>query len=141
MDTLLPAPATAPAASVTHRLRPALIGRPGYQQTVYVPCPPWCVLDHASDRQVAIEDVSHRGHVDFAQVSTMGDDTYSAFELYSQLYSDPSSGDPRMRGAVVVVTDGSNDAYLTPDMADEFADALVAFAEQVRALAKTARGL
>jgi hypothetical protein len=45
-----------------------------------------------------------------------------------------------MRAAAVVVTDGSNDAYLTPDMADEFADGLVAFAEQVRALARTARG-
>lgn len=70
----------------------------------------------------------------------MGDDLYSVFEIYSQLFADPISEDPRMRAAAVVVTDGSNDAYLTPDMADEFADGLVAFAEQVRALARTARG-
>lgn len=141
MTTVVPEQKCMPAASVTPRLVPASIGRPGSVQRVWIPCADWCVLDHAEDRQVAVEDVSHRGTVAFAQVPTMGDDAYSVFELYSQLYSDPASEDPRMRAAAVVVTDGSNDAYLTPDMADEFADGLVAFAEQVRALARTARGL
>jgi hypothetical protein len=92
-----------------------------------------------AERVVAVEDVSHRGPVGHVEVPTMGDDSYSVFEVYSQLYSDPISEDPRMRVAAVVVTDGSNDAYMTPDMADVFADSLVAFAEQARAMARVAR--
>lgn len=158
MTTVLPSQTAAPASSVTPtvpapsaaasvtlppspapRLVPASIGRLGRVQTAWVPCPDWCVVDHAVDRQVAVEDVSHRGAVDFVQVSTMGGTLYSVFELYCQLHSDPASDDPRMRVASVVVTDGSNDAYQTPDMADEFADSLIAFAQHVRALARTAR--
>lgn len=147
MTTVVPSTVPSPAASVTpsipptFRLVPASVGWPGRVQVVHLPCPNWCVLDHLSERVVAVEDVSHRGGVDFAQVPTMGDDLYSAFEVYSQLYSDPASDDPRMRVAAVTVTDGSRDAYLTPDMADEFATDLIAFAEQVRALARTARGM
>ncbi|MEU9470457.1 hypothetical protein AB0D78_28335 [Streptomyces avermitilis] len=136
----VPTQTPSPAASVTPRLVPASIGRPGRVQTVHVSCPAWCVLDHLDERVVAVEDISHRGQVDHVEVPTMGDDLYSVFEVYSQLFSDPISEDPRMREASVVVTDGSNDAYLTPDMADVFADSLVAFAEQVRVLARTARG-
>lgn len=69
----------------------------------------------------------------------MGDDDYSAFELYTQLYSDPASEDPRMRVASVVVTDGSRDAYQTPDMADEVADGLIAFAMRMKEAASIAR--
>lgn len=145
MTTVAPAQVPASEASVTpavspgFRLVPASIGRPGRVQSVHLPCPTWCVLDHAADRQVAVEDVSHRGDVDHAQVSTMLDDHYSAFELYSQLYSDPASDDPRMRVAAVVVTDGSRDAYLTPDMADEAADDLIAFAMRLKETAGTVR--
>lgn len=145
MTTVLPVQTSAPAASVTPapspapRLVPASIGRPGRVQVVHLPCPVWCVVSHAEDRQVAIEDVSHRGAVDFVQVSTMGDDLYSAFELYCQLHSDPASDDPRMRVASVVVTDGSNDAYQTPDMADELADQLIAFAMRMKSAARVAR--
>jgi hypothetical protein len=69
----------------------------------------------------------------------MSDDFYSAFEVYSQLYSDPPSDDLRMRVAAVVVTDGSREAYLTPDMADEAADELIAFALGVKEKARIAR--
>ena len=140
-NTLLPTPAVSPEASVTPapRLVPASVGRPGRVQVVHIPCPAWCVLDHVTERVVAIEDVSHRGNVTFAQVPTMLDDHYSAFEVYSQLYSDPASDDPRMRVAGVVVTDGSRDAYLTPDMADETADDLIAFAMRLKEMAGIAR--
>lgn len=128
-----------PGLPAGHRLVPALIGRPGRAQLIHLPCPDWCVLSHAEERQVAVEDVSHRGDVDHVQVSTMDDDLYSTFELYSQLYSDPASEDPRMRVAAVTVTDGSRDAYLTPDMADETADELIAFAMRLKATAGAAR--
>lgn len=130
--------ATLPAASGS-RFVPASIGRPGRVQVVHLPCPTWCVLDHVADRQPAVEDVSHRGAVDHVQVPTMGDDLYSTFELYSQLYADPVSDDPRMRVAAVAVTDGSSDAYLTPDMADETADELIAFAMRMKGAARMAR--
>ena len=128
-----------PVATPLPRLVPASIGRPGRVQVVHIACDDWCVLDHAAERVVALEDVTHRGDVDHVQVPTMGDDLYSAFELYCQLYADPVSDDPRMRVAAVSVTDGSNDAYLTPDMADETADELIAFAMRMKGAAQLAR--
>lgn len=139
MTTVVPAQTSSSATSVTTRFVPASIGRPGRVQTVLLPCPSWCVLDHLAERQVAVEDVSHRGAPDHAQVPTMGDDFYSAFEVYTQLYSDPASDDPRMRVAAVVVTDGSRDAYLTPDMTDETADELIVFALRMKEMASVAR--
>lgn len=141
MATVLPISPESPATSATPapRFVPASIGRPGRVQTIAIPCPAWCVLDHTDERQVAVEDISHRGAPDHAQVPTMNDDLYSAFEVYSQLYSDPASEDPRMRVAAVVVTDGSNDAYQTPDMADEAADELIAFAMRMKEAAGIAR--
>nr|WP_307073403.1 hypothetical protein [Streptomyces canus] len=97
------------------------------------------MLDHLDERQVAVEDISHRGAPDHAQVSTMTDDFYSAFEVYTQVYSDPANEDPRMRVAAIVVTDGSRDAYQTPDMADETADELIAFAMRLKEAAGIAR--
>lgn len=139
--TLAQVPAVSAVESTTPppRLVPASIGRPGRVQTVHLPCPAWCVLDHVAERVVAIEDISHRGAPDFAQVPTLLDDHYSAFEVYSQLYSDPVSDDPRTRVAALVVTDGSRDAYLTPDMADETADDLIAFAMRLKEMAGIAR--
>lgn len=131
-------PAQLPASAA--RLVPASVGRPGRVQVIHVSCPTWCVLDHVADRVVSVDDLSHRGEVGHVEVPTMGDDLYSVFEVYAQLFSDPINEDPRMREAAVVVTDGSSDAYMTPEMVDAFADSLVAFAEQVRALARTARG-
>lgn len=128
-----------PVATPLQRFVPASIGRPGRVQTVHVACDDWCVLDHVAERVVAVEDVTHRGGVDHVQVPTMGDEPYSAFELYCQLYADPASDDPRMRVAAVAVTDGSNDAYLTPDMADETADELIAFAIRMKGAARMAR--
>jgi hypothetical protein len=139
VTTVVPAQTSSSATSVTTRFVPASIGRPGRVQTVLLPCPSWCVLDHLAERQVAVEDVSHRGAPDHAQVPTMGDDFYSAFEVYTQLYSDPASDDPRMRVAAVVVTDGSRDAYLTPDMTDETADELIVFALRMKEMASVAR--
>lgn len=144
MSVASPAPVVAvqtPATSPTPppRFVPASVGRPGRIQTVGVTCPAWCVLDHVAERVVAIEDISHRGAPDHAQVPTMGDDLYSAFEVYSQLYSDPTSDDPRLRVAAVTVTDGSREAYLTPDMTDETADELIAFAMRMKEMASVAR--
>lgn len=136
---IAPEASATPSATPPPRLVPVSVGRPGRVQVAHLPCPIWCVLDHVAERVVAVEDVSHRGAVDFAQVPTMLDDLYSPFEMYCQLFSDPVSDDPRMRVAAVVVTDGSNDAYQTPDMADETADQLIAFAMRMKSAARVAR--
>ncbi|WP_405514967.1 DUF6907 domain-containing protein [Streptomyces canus] len=86
----------------------------------------------------ALGEVASLASLDHVQVPTMGGDDYSAFELYTQLYSEPASEDPRMRVASVVVTDGSRDAYQTPDMADEVADGLIAFAMRMKEAASIA---
>lgn len=142
--SVVPAPASAASATLPTvtsgwRFVPASIGRPGRVQVVGLACADWCVLDHVAERVVAVEDISHRGDVHHVQVPTMGDDMYSAFEMYCQLYADPVSDDPRMRVAAVAVTDGSNDAYLTPDLADETADELIAFAMRMKGAARMAR--
>lgn len=139
--TTVPAQTSSSAASVTPsvRMAPTKIGRAGRVQTIHVECATWCVLDHADERHAAVEDVSHRGDVDHVHVPTMCDDFYSAFEIYTQLYSDPTNDDPRMRVAAVIVTDGTNDAYQTPDMADETADELISFAMKLKTAARAAR--
>jgi hypothetical protein len=133
----IPAPAT--SATPPPRFVPASIGRPGRVQTVQISDPNFCVLDHVAERVAAVEDISHRGTPDCVQVPTMTDDLYSAFEVYAQLYSDPTADDPRLRVAAVTVTDGSREAYLTPDMTDEAADELIAFAMRMKEMARTAR--
>jgi len=139
MSVASPESVVVSAATPSPRFVPASIGRPGRVQVAQILDPNFCVLDHAAERVVAIEDVSHRGTPDCVQVPTMTDDLYSAFELYSQLYSDPTANDPRLRVAAVTVTDGSREAYLTPDMTDETADELIAFAMRMKEMARVAR--
>lgn len=128
-----------PVASPAPRLVAALIGRLPHVQTVFVSCPAWCSEPHGSEPEIAVEDITHYSNMARMRVPTLLSDAVHS-ELYCRVTSDPVSDDPRMRAAHVAYGDGSGeDAYLTPDMADEVADSLVAFADQVRALARTAR--
>jgi hypothetical protein len=130
----------APAASVTPRFRPAVVGWPGRQQLVHVPCPDWCIVDHVELHERAIEDISHWSKLFGAQVASMAAPAVAHIELFARVNSDPASDDPRMRAAHVLVGDGSaDDAYQTPDMADEAADELIAFAVRLKGAARTAR--
>ncbi|WPO74000.1 DUF6907 domain-containing protein [Streptomyces sp. KN37] len=122
------------------RLVAALIGRPGRTQTVFVQCEPWCTEPHASEPEVAVEDITHYSDMAFMQVPTLLSEDTAHSELYCRVTSDPVSSDPRMRAAHVLYGDGSSmDAFLTPDMADELAHDLVAFAAEVRGMARVAR--
>jgi hypothetical protein len=121
------------------RLVPARVGRTGHVQTVYIECPTWCVVDHM-DRQTCLEDVMHYSDADVLQVSTLTDDDTSHSEMYANISSDPTATDPRLRAAHLVINDGApDDAYLTPDMADELADEMIAFAAQLRHKARQVR--
>lgn len=125
---------TAAATLVTPRLVPASIGRPGCVQTVYIECPAWCVVDHAENREVAIEDITHYGPGAFVQVPSMLDDSTTVHEWYVNITADPASSDPRMRNAHLVVSNaGPDDAHLTEEQAEELAGELERMAAEVRA--------
>lgn len=127
------------ASSEQVRLVPATIGRFDRVQTVWIECPTWCVVDH-SGREGCLEDVMHYSDAGVVQVLTMTDDVTSHSEMYVNVSLDPSASDSRLRAAHLVVNDGGrDDAYLTPDMADELADDLVAFAAQIRGKARLVR--
>jgi len=127
-------------AIVQPRLVPAKVGRTGHVQTIHIECPAdWCVVDHM-DRQTCLEDVMHYSDADIVQVPTLTDDDTAHSEMYANISSDPSASDPRLRAAHLVVNDGGrDDAYLTPDLADELADDLIAFAAQIRHKARQVR--
>lgn len=139
MSVATPEPSVS-TSSVTPRFVPATIGRPGRVQTVLVTCPSWCVVDHAENREVAVEDITHYGPGAFVQVPTMDDDLTSLHEMYVNIISDPASEDPRMRAAHLVVSNGGpHDAHLTDAQGEGLADELVRMATDIRAALRTCR--
>lgn len=119
---------------------PALVGRPGRQQLIQLPCPAWCIIDHVALHERAVEDISHMSSMFGAQVESMADPGTTHIQLFARINSDPAHEDPRMRAAHVLVGDGSPvDAFLTPDATDEAADELIAFAMEMKELANRAR--
>lgn len=130
----------APAApEPSNRLTPALVGTWSRNQIVYIPCPPWCTEDHAAE-PYALEDITHYADMAGVQVSTFLDEDTALYNWWARIESDPASNDPRMRAAHVMVGDDSaNEARMTPEMAEAFADDLIKFASQVRSAAYTAR--
>lgn len=128
-----PLPATKPG----HRLVPALIGNRQSARIAYVPCPTWCVEDHLSEPS-ALEDIVHTSKSEDVGISSFLKQDGSLL-MYAMLQADPASTDPRLRQAHIGIETGGLPDYHTPDMADAFADSLIAFALQLRGLARTAR--
>lgn len=133
---------TAPAPQVTpgHRLVPATIQFfDKAARTVWVECPTWCVTDHVVDVQLAVEDIIHTSKIEDFGIGTLEKPGH-VFALNAQIQSGPDDPNPQLRQATVVVDDGfGEDAFLTPDMADDLADRMVAFAARIRQLSRTAR--
>lgn len=118
------------------RLVPALIGRAESASTVWIECPEWCTLDHATDRQVALEDVWHCGeYADLEMPHRNGTELVT----YARLGLDPYSRDDNMRRMFAFLEDGSSvpGCYMDADHLDQFADNLAAFAEKIRAMARS----
>lgn len=122
-----------------HRLVPAKVGRRNDTSTVvYIECPTWCVIDHVAEPEAHVEDIDH---------STLSSDvTLHSFDrkglthvLMAMVKTDPASSDVRLRQAHVLVDDERDVAFLTPEMAEQFADELIGFASEVRHLARAAR--
>ena len=117
------------------RLVPAVISG----TRVHIDCPPWCTVDHTSDPGALIEDLSHES--DYADLEASIVNKPDGLQLFARLGLDPLSSDPWRRQPFLLIDGGSGPDDLTLDAADEFADNLEAFAAQVRAMARTARGV
>lgn len=124
-----------------HHLAPVALGAPcPDQKIVFVPCPDWCATDHMSEWVHFLEDLDHTSDEFSAEIGSFFNGDKPVYTLSTSIGADPMSSDPRMRAAHVIVGDeGSVDAYLTPDMADEAADALEKLVAKLRADARTAR--
>ncbi|MFG3585074.1 DUF6907 domain-containing protein [Streptomyces sp. NPDC047990] len=136
MTTVLPEQTSAPGSATSEsvpRLRPALVNG----QRIWVECPIWCVEDHVAASERHLEDVCHTsGAADLVAPREGGP---SQLLLLSRLIAGTGSAPEDRQPLVTIDVDDVNGMYLEPAAADVFADGLVAFAEQVRALARTAR--
>jgi hypothetical protein len=129
-----------PAAEPGYRLVPALVGTFTRHQVAYIECPTWCTEDHTAEPS-ALEDITHYADSDAVEIPSFTDPTTSAYMLYARLEADPVSSDPRVRDTHVLLWEDASamEARLTPDMTESLADDLVAFAAQLRQLARAAR--
>lgn len=123
-------PSVSPAES-TARLSPALV----HGQPVWLQCPVWCVTDHVAENEVFLEDVAHSG-VMVDLVVPGGEPSYRLL-AHARLGADSFVPRAEDRAPFVVIDDGSEGFQLSPAEAEVFADRLVAFAVQVRALGRT----
>lgn len=134
MNTVAPAQSSASAASVTPGFRPALVNG----QRIFLQCPAWCIEDHVAENARHLEDVCHSS----AAVDLMSprDNGPARLLAYARVISGDYGSDEDRRPQVTVDFDDIHGMYLHARDADEFADNLITFALEVRALARTARG-
>lgn len=122
------------------RLVQALIGRPDNAQPVWIECPEWCTQSHATDRQVAVEDVWHSGeYVDMELPHRDGVELLA----YFRLGLDPYSRDENKRRPFVFAEDGNtaNGYYMDPEHVDAMCDQAEAAIGRLRAMARQCREL
>lgn len=124
-----------------HRMVPATVGWPGRQTTVMIEDPDWCNVDHVKNWVHALEDLDHYSDMDGWTLDSILQPGDAVLEMYVRVHSDPVHENTGMRNAHVLVGDGNrgSDCYVTPEMADQAADELIAFAASLRAAARTAR--
>jgi len=125
------------AAKPGYRLVPALIGTRKSSHPAWIPCPSWCVERHDQDPTM-LEDITHTSKSEDVGITSFlkpnGD-----LLMYAMLQADPAATDERLRQAHIGIETGGLPDYHTPEMAEAFADDLIAFALRVRGLARTAR--
>lgn len=140
---------TAPVSSSVQRLvegqpgwhlAPARFGKPGSQADALVSCPDFCAEDHVKDWHDHAVDLDHWGSNNANwEADSITDPGARLLALTARLYLDPHNPDPRMSSANVRVDDETVDVFWTPEMAEQAADELIAFASQLRRLARQAR--
>lgn len=102
---------------------------------IQIECPPWCTVDHAED--VDLADLSHQS--DFIDLEASVVDKPDGMQMFARLGLDPTSKRAYRRQPFLVLDGGQEADDLSLDAADEFADNLEAFADQIRQLARAAR--
>jgi hypothetical protein len=131
-------PADQPSAPLTDRhIVPALVDG----QTVYLECPTWCTIDHVRDNQKFLVDVWHSGP--FTDLEAPRRDSTPMLLAYARLGIDPFSEDETMRRPFIFVEDGGSaeGSYMDAEHAEQFADNLAAFAEQIRSMARAMKAV
>jgi hypothetical protein len=133
LGTVTPLPATRPG----YRLVPALIGTRKSAHVAHIECPSWCVENHLAEPTM-FDDITHTSASEEVGISSFLKQDGSLL-MYAMLQADPEATDPRLRRAHIGIEhEGVPDVH-TPEMAEAFADDLIAFALQLRGLARTAR--
>jgi len=131
--TALAPPSAGPASSVTPRIVPALVNG----NRVHIECLPWCTTDHVAENERHLEDVAHAGAL--TDLVVPGGEPGYRLLAHARVGADLFAPEVQDRAPFVVIDDGSEGFHLAPTEAEVFADRLMAFAEQVRALARIAR--
>lgn len=126
-----------PAVKPGHRLVPALIGTRKNSHVAPIACPAWCVENHLAEPTM-FEDIVHTSKSEDVGISSFLKQDGSLL-MYAMLQADPASTDPRLRQAHIGIETGGLPDCHTPEMAEAFADDLIAFALRVRGLARAAR--
>jgi len=128
---------TADQSAASERIVPAIIDG----QRAYLPCPPWCVIDHVRESQKFLVDVWHSG--EFADLEAPRRDSSPMVMAYARLGVDPFSSDAAMRTPFLFVEDGGSaeGSYMDAEHAEQFADDLVAFAEKIRAMGRALKAV
>lgn len=140
---------TVPVASSVQRLvegqagwhlAPARFGKPGSQADALVSCPDFCDENHVKDWHNHAVDLDHWGSNDADwEADSVTNPGARLLALTARLYLDPNNPDPRMSSANIRVDDETVDVFWTPEMAEQRADDLIAFATQLQHLARQAR--
>lgn len=133
MTTVVPERKLAPAASITPRLSPALVNG----QKLWIECPSWCTEDHVAANERHLEDICHGSRA--ADLIMPREDGSARLMLLTRLIAGNYGTEKDRQPLVTVDVDDVQGMYLPADDADVFADGLVAFAEEIRALARVAR--
>lgn len=128
-----------PSPKPGHRFVPAKVGATNATSIIcLIECPTFCGEDHVAESVRNVEDVTH---VSAAPGVSIGSFLQRGphHQLWATVQTDPVAADPRLSSAHVVVEDQDGDfAYLTPEMAEAYADDLIGFASELRHLARTA---
>jgi hypothetical protein len=128
MSVAIPELAVAP----TPRLSPALVNG----QRIFLECASWCTEDHVAANERHLEDVCHSSAV--VDLMSPRDSGPARLLAYARVIAG-NSDSVEDRPQVTIDFDDIQGMYLQAQDADEFADNLIAFAQQVRTLARTAR--
>lgn len=136
MTKLSGAPERADQSLTTERIVPALIDG----QSVYLPCPSWCTIDHVRSGEKFLEDVWHSG--EFFDLEAPRRNGTPSLLAYARVGLDPFSRDEEMRSPFIFVEDGNTaeGSYLGSPEAKQFAANLIAFGEKIMAMADAIEG-